>query len=85
VSPYKVLVLMCACSNTLRTTGAVTSAWSELWETKEDHFWDRGYPSPALIEYLESSNPVTRTIKTDGARLKALVPVSSPLLLRNKP
>ncbi|GAB7343881.1 hypothetical protein MBLNU457_1840t1 [Dothideomycetes sp. NU457] len=57
-----------------RTTNEVTSAWSELWETKEDHFWDRGYPSPALIDYLESDNPVTRTMKTNDSRLKVLVP-----------
>lgn len=69
-------------TKTLRTTDEVTSAWSELWETKEDHFWDRGYPSPALIDYLESDNPVTRTMKTDSDRSKALVPVRPSLLLR---
>ncbi|KAL4880676.1 S-adenosyl-L-methionine-dependent methyltransferase [Aspergillus karnatakaensis] len=29
------------------------SRWSSLWNTNESHLWDRGIPSPALIDLLE--------------------------------
>ncbi|KAL4861403.1 hypothetical protein BDV12DRAFT_191106 [Aspergillus spectabilis] len=27
--------------------------WSALWDTNENHLWDRGIPSPALIDLIE--------------------------------
>ncbi|RDW90568.1 uncharacterized protein DSM5745_02343 [Aspergillus mulundensis] len=29
-------------------------AWSDLWDSGEDSLWDRGMPSPALIDLLEN-------------------------------
>ncbi|KAB8225036.1 S-adenosyl-L-methionine-dependent methyltransferase [Aspergillus novoparasiticus] len=48
-----------------------TAGWSNLWDTDSSNLWDRGMPSPALIDLIEErSNPLTE----DGKRQKALVP-----------
>ncbi|KAI0157940.1 S-adenosyl-L-methionine-dependent methyltransferase [Hypoxylon sp. FL1284] len=49
-----------------------TSGWTELWDANQNHFWDRGMPSPALIDWLESRPEILRS--TSDGRLKALVP-----------
>ncbi|KAJ0278048.1 hypothetical protein CBS470a_009976 [Colletotrichum nupharicola] len=49
------------------------SGWSELWESDESNLWDRGKPSPALIDLIESRSEVLPRPST-GRRLKALVP-----------
>ncbi|KAL5343823.1 S-adenosyl-L-methionine-dependent methyltransferase [Aspergillus crustosus] len=36
-----------------RNPAGYSAAWSDLWETNESHLWDRGIPSPALIDLLE--------------------------------
>lgn len=49
-----------------------TAGWSKLWDTDSSNLWDRGMPSPALIDFIEERvNPLTE----DGRRKKALVPV----------
>ncbi|KAF4845400.1 putative thiol methyltransferase 2 [Colletotrichum siamense] len=50
-----------------------SSGWSELWESDESNLWDRGKPSPALIDLIESRSEVLPRPST-GRRLKALVP-----------
>lgn len=53
------------------------SGWSSLWDTGDSGLWDRGKPSPALVDILEDDqrrdlfDPST----SDGKRKKALVPV----------
>ncbi|OTA67998.1 S-adenosyl-L-methionine-dependent methyltransferase [Hypoxylon sp. EC38] len=46
--------------------------WVELWEAGQDHFWDRGRPSPALIDWIESRPEILPS--HPGRRLRALVP-----------
>lgn len=54
-----------------------TAGWSNLWDTDSSNLWDRGMPSPALIDFIEERvNPLTE----DGRRKKALVPVRPSLL-----
>ncbi|RYP61577.1 hypothetical protein DL769_007642 [Monosporascus sp. CRB-8-3] len=50
-----------------------TSGWSELWESGEDNLWDRGKPSSALIDFIESRPGVLRPPHS-GRRMRALVP-----------
>ncbi|KAI0835160.1 S-adenosyl-L-methionine-dependent methyltransferase [Hypoxylon sp. FL0890] len=49
-----------------------SSAWAELWDAGQTHFWDRGKPSPALIDWVESRPEVLPS--HTGPRLTALVP-----------
>ncbi|KAI1414467.1 S-adenosyl-L-methionine-dependent methyltransferase [Hypoxylon sp. FL1857] len=49
-----------------------SSGWVELWETGETDLWDRGKPSPALIDWLESQPEVLPS--HPGRRFTALVP-----------
>lgn len=51
-----------------------SSGWSELWESNESDLWDRGKPSPALIDFIES-HPTALPKAENGRRLRALVPV----------
>ena len=48
--------------------------WSKLWEKGEFLPWDRGLPSPALIDTLINHKGVVGTAMVDGRRKKALVP-----------
>ncbi|KAE8338033.1 hypothetical protein BDV24DRAFT_177144 [Aspergillus arachidicola] len=52
------------------------SGWSSLWDSNESDLWDRGKPSPALIDLIEQEkdNAIFRPLKPDGQRKKALVP-----------
>lgn len=52
-----------------------SAGWAELWEFDESNLWDRGKPSPALIDLVESRSEVLPRPST-GRRLKAFVPVS---------
>ncbi|KAI1772964.1 S-adenosyl-L-methionine-dependent methyltransferase [Hypoxylon cercidicola] len=49
-----------------------SSGWAELWDTNQSDFWDRGKPSPALIDWIELQPDALRS--TFDRRLKALVP-----------
>ncbi|KAB8212057.1 hypothetical protein BDV34DRAFT_208535 [Aspergillus parasiticus] len=52
------------------------SGWSSLWDSNESDLWDRGKPSPALIDLIEQKKDTAlfRPLKPDGQRKKALVP-----------
>ncbi|KAL2017961.1 hypothetical protein VTK56DRAFT_1493 [Thermocarpiscus australiensis] len=51
------------------------SGWTALWDTDQSDLWDRGKPSPALIDLIESRpDLVPRTSGSDGRRPRALVP-----------
>ena len=52
--------------------------WSALWDSNSSDLWDRGKPSPALIDLLEQQPPAVSPFTADGRRKKALVPVFSP-------
>lgn len=42
--------------------------------------WDRGKPSPALIDLLEQREEILSPITADGRRKKVLVPVRNSYL-----
>ncbi|KAF9886492.1 hypothetical protein FE257_011399 [Aspergillus nanangensis] len=53
--------------------------WSNLWDTGNSSLWDRGKPSPALIDTIESHQQTRddclfHPIAADGRRKRALVP-----------
>jgi len=50
-----------------------SSAWTDLWETDQSDLWDRGKPSPALIEFIESKPEILSNIM-NKSRPNALVP-----------
>lgn len=50
-------------------------AWDNLWETDNSDMWDRGRPSPALIDLLEQREDVLSPIAANGQRKRILVPV----------
>jgi hypothetical protein len=53
------------------------SGWVELWDSDESDLWDRGIPSAALIDWIES-RPAQLNQSTNRRRLRALVPVYFP-------
>ncbi|KAJ3537533.1 hypothetical protein NM208_g6271 [Fusarium decemcellulare] len=50
-----------------------SAGWSELWESDQSDLWDRGQPSRALIDWLESKPEELPRVQ-NGRRLRALVP-----------
>ncbi|KAJ9326896.1 hypothetical protein DTO027B5_4722 [Paecilomyces variotii] len=56
-----------------RSRETQSTGWSELWETNQSDLWDRGKPSPALIDFIES-RPAVLPKPENGRRLRALVP-----------
>lgn len=48
--------------------------WAKLWEDGSFLPWDRGRPSPALIDTLENHQGLIGRAVLDGRRKKALVP-----------
>ncbi|KAM4066209.1 thiopurine s-methyltransferase (TPMT) domain-containing protein [Hirsutella rhossiliensis] len=56
-----------------RSHAGHTRGWSELWESDQSGFWDRGKPSPALIDFVESRPEVLHP-PPEERRLRALVP-----------
>lgn len=50
-------------------------AWDNLWETDNSDMWDRGKPSPALIDLLEQREDILSPIAANNQRKKVLVPV----------
>ncbi|KAL2128460.1 hypothetical protein VTI74DRAFT_9173 [Chaetomium olivicolor] len=51
-----------------------SQGWSELWDTNKT-YWDRGIPSPALIDLVESgTNLIPKPSGTGGRKPLALVP-----------
>lgn len=55
--------------------GRQSEGWSQLWESGQSDLWDRGTPSLALINFLESSPEVINERQDGSRRLRALVPV----------
>lgn len=51
------------------------SGWSALWDTKDNVLWDRGKPSPALIDLIEQRKDLFQPLTANGRRKKALIPV----------
>ncbi|RKK06685.1 hypothetical protein BFJ68_g17884 [Fusarium oxysporum] len=49
------------------------AGWVELWESDHSDMWDRGQPSQAMIDWLESRPSVLATPQS-GRRPRALVP-----------
>lgn len=54
--------------------GNYAKGWAKLWEEGDFLPWDRGRPSPALIDTLENYREVIGNAVFDGRRKKALVP-----------
>lgn len=50
------------------------SRWEELWEKGELLPWDRGVPSPALVDTLNDKKELLGSARSDRQRKKALVP-----------
>lgn len=48
--------------------------WSKLWESGDFLPWDRGEPSPALVDLLNERKGLLSQAVTEGRRKKALVP-----------
>ena len=48
--------------------------WEKLWEKGELLPWDRGLPSPTLVDALNDREELQIQAKVDGRRKKALVP-----------
>jgi hypothetical protein len=53
------------------------ACWSKLWDTNNSDLWDRGKPSPALIDLVEQRQDLFHPETADGKKKKAFVPVSS--------
>ncbi|KAH6716505.1 S-adenosyl-L-methionine-dependent methyltransferase [Leptodontidium sp. MPI-SDFR-AT-0119] len=50
------------------------SRWCALWQSNESDLWDRGKPSPPLIELVEQRGDIIQSRADNGRRKKALVP-----------
>ncbi|KAB8067988.1 S-adenosyl-L-methionine-dependent methyltransferase [Aspergillus leporis] len=50
------------------------SVWAALWDTQNNDMWDRGKPSPALIDLVEQREGLFQPLAADGRRKRALVP-----------
>ncbi|KAH6856021.1 S-adenosyl-L-methionine-dependent methyltransferase [Chaetomium sp. MPI-CAGE-AT-0009] len=50
-----------------------STGWSELWESGQSDLWDRGMPSPALIDFIASRPSIIDQLG-GGSRPRALVP-----------
>ncbi|OJJ58788.1 hypothetical protein ASPSYDRAFT_1176886 [Aspergillus sydowii CBS 593.65] len=71
-----------------RPTTSHGAAWSDLWNSGESDLWDRGIPSPALVDLVESYNqtlfcpfqatsttaPTATTSSMEKGRKNVLVP-----------
>ncbi|KAL7625718.1 hypothetical protein AAE478_004941 [Parahypoxylon ruwenzoriense] len=60
-----------------RDRQSLSSGWAELWDTNQNDLWDRGMPSPALVDWIEARPDVLSSpSSSSGAarRLTALVP-----------
>lgn len=54
-----------------------SDGWSSLWDTDNSDLWDRGKPSPALVDLIEERRGLFNPMAASGKRKKALVPVCS--------
>lgn len=51
-----------------------TSRWEALWQQGELLLWDKGKPSPALVDLLSKRRDLVGPSVVDGKRKRALVP-----------
>ena len=59
-----------------RDRGNQTRGWSALWDAAQNSLWDRGKPSPALMDLIESdSGLIPQPKKAAGRKPRVLVPV----------
>ncbi|EHK20582.1 uncharacterized protein TRIVIDRAFT_69106 [Trichoderma virens Gv29-8] len=56
-----------------RNRESQADGWTLLWESDQSDLWDRGKPSPALIDFVESQHQVLPR-PAHGRPLRALVP-----------
>ena len=61
-------------ADSVRSRDSQIEGWSELWDSEQSDLWDRGVPSPALIDFVES-RPNILPQANSNRRLRALVPV----------
>ncbi|CAO2649295.1 Nn.00g066800.m01.CDS01 [Neocucurbitaria sp. VM-36] len=59
-----------------KTREEQSAGWSNIWGLNESDLWDRGQPSPALINFLENHPYGQALLKTERP-LKAFVPLIS--------
>ena len=57
-----------------RTRDTQNLGWSDLWDTDQSDLWDRGKPSPALIDFVEEQRDIL-PVRHCGRPLRMLVPV----------
>ncbi|KAG6010016.1 hypothetical protein E4U21_000457 [Claviceps maximensis] len=58
-----------------RSRAEQTAAWTDLWESDENNLWDRGKPSPALIDFIESKpEALCAPVAGKAGRFCALIP-----------
>lgn len=50
------------------------SGWTSLWDSGENALWDRGKPSPALVDAVEQEQELVSPFVNER-RKKVLVPV----------
>ena len=79
---------MCLCSqfyscvaNSNSSVHNQGSGWCALWESNESGLWDRGKPSPPLIELVEERGDIIQSRADDGSRKRVLVPVRAAILI----
>jgi hypothetical protein len=51
--------------------------WNELWLNHRSDLWDRGFPSPPLVELIAGNPQLLSYINDRQKRKRVLVPVSS--------
>ncbi|KAF2128535.1 thiol methyltransferas-like protein [Dothidotthia symphoricarpi CBS 119687] len=56
-----------------RTREEQSAGWTSLWESNESNLWDRGQPSPAFVDFLDT-HAYGKSLVNGGHQLKALVP-----------
>lgn len=70
-------------SNLHSEIGDHAIGWSNLWDTDNSDLWDRGQPSPALVDLIEQRRDLFCPLNMEGRTKKAFVPVSQLVSLRS--
>ena len=78
------IILRPPASNLHSEIGDHAIGWSNLWDTDNSDLWDRGQPSPALVDLIEQRRDLFHPLNMEGKVKRALVPVS-PLSLGRYP
>ncbi|KAK5075239.1 hypothetical protein LTS08_001679 [Lithohypha guttulata] len=56
-----------------KTRNDQSSSWTQLWNSNEESLWDRGQPSPALVDFLEQHSAYIPSLHSQR-RPRALIP-----------